>query len=162
MYLIPYFVTTNLRGWFPYFHDHTLAEILEETIWYSRRIHRCVLYAYVIMPDHLHLLVQPTRTTISQIMHAIKINSSRDVHRSMHSRGIVTAFGGIPPSLRKRGGGNTSAMENLFQWQQSFYDHIIKANVTSVTTSNISATTQSTPLEIHVEKALETIKAKAR
>lgn len=48
-------------------------------------------------------------TNISQIMFAIKINSSRDIHKHMHSRGI-----------------DTSAMGSCFQWQQSFYDHIIK------------------------------------
>ena len=87
-----YFVTTNVRERNPFFNDHNLATMLEETIWYSRRIHRCVLYAYVIMPDHLHLLMQPTRTNISQIMHAIKINSSRDIHKYLYSRGIDIAM----------------------------------------------------------------------
>lgn len=107
-----YFVTTNVRERRPFLTDRENATIVEETIWWSRKIHRCVLYAYVIMPDHLHMLVRPTRTNISQIMHAVKINSSRDIHRGMHSQGI-----------------DTSAMENWFQWQQSFYDRVITDNL---------------------------------
>ena len=55
------------------------------------------------------MLVGPTITNISQILYAIKINSSRDIHKYIHSRGI-----------------DTSAMDGWFQWQQSFYDHSIK------------------------------------
>ncbi len=103
-----YFVTTDVRHHIPMFAHAEIARILEKTIWWSRKAHRCILYAYVIMPDHLHILVEPTMTNISQIMHTIKINSSRDIHKHTHSRGI-----------------DTSAM-GWFQWQQSFYDHVIR------------------------------------
>jgi len=45
----------------------------------ARRKHAFKVYAYVIMPEHVHLLIHPTQAiyNISTILHAIKTRSSR-------------------------------------------------------------------------------------
>ncbi len=102
-----YFVTTDVRYRIPIFADTEIARIVGRSIWHERAS-RFVVYAYVIMPDHLHMLLRPTKENISEIMRSIKTNSSREINRSLqHSRGHAT-----------------SAME-MFAWQQSFYDHVI-------------------------------------
>lgn len=76
---------------------------MERSIWHERTA-RFLVYAYVVMPDHLHLLVQPTKGEISIVLKSIKENSSRDIntHLRLHSGdGAVAAMFG----------------EGMFQWQ---------------------------------------------
>lgn len=59
----PYFVTTNTQGRRPFFGDVRFAQLLHKVIIKSCWIKNCLVYAFCIMPDHLHLLVgkDPTR-----------------------------------------------------------------------------------------------------
>lgn len=112
-----YFVTTNVRGWYPYFLKRSLAEILIGNIWWSHKEQQFTIYAFVVMPDHLHRLVQPQRTNISGVMHSIKNNSSRDIRRFLERYTNTPMYSGAAGS---------SAMKRItFQWQKSFLDHII-------------------------------------
>jgi len=75
-YLIPgaaYFVTTNIRdNRFPYFEARH-AEALASLIYRYRKQGDYDLLGFVIMPDHLHLMVVPqNEITISSIMNRIK------------------------------------------------------------------------------------------
>jgi putative transposase len=79
-------------------------------MWNAFRIQRCVVFAYVIMPDHLHLLVQPTMKNISECMRSLKTNASRDINRYIHNAGPGTRV-----MSRER-----------FSWQEKFYDHVIE------------------------------------
>ncbi len=76
-----YFVTTNVQERVPYFLDRDLAEMLIGNLWWSQKVQTFIVYAFVVMPDHLHLLVQPQKTRISDVLHSIKNNSSRDIRR---------------------------------------------------------------------------------
>ena len=70
------------------------------------------LYAYVVMPDHVHLLIEPTgRSTISTVMHCFK----RNVSRSINCMFAVPVGEDDHPHL-----------QNKFQWQSSYYDHVIR------------------------------------
>lgn len=67
-----YFVTTNVRERIPYFLDRALAEMLIGNLWWSQKEQTFTVYAFVVMPDHLHFLVQPQKTSISDVLHSIK------------------------------------------------------------------------------------------
>lgn len=108
-----YFVTTYVRRRKEFFRNPTVAKICEANMRNAFHIQRCVTFAYVIMPDHLHLLVQPSERNISELMRSIKTNTSRDINRYMHTS-----------SHHNRGPG-TSVMGGRFEWQSSFYDHVI-------------------------------------
>ena len=76
------------------------------------------MYAYVILPDHIHLFLRPdSGANISTIMHSFKRNVSRDINILIHN-GIDAAPGGVDNYPRLRG--------MHFQWQSSFHDHIIR------------------------------------
>lgn len=108
-----YFVTTDVRNHVPMFANPEIAAIVEHSIWHERTS-RFVVYAYVVMPDHLHLLLQPIRRNISIIMQSIKSNSCREINRylNQHHSGerALAAMGG----------------HGTFQWQKGFYDHVIR------------------------------------
>lgn len=113
-----YFVTTYIHHRILYFHNPDLAKICEANMWNVFQIQECVVFAYVVMPDHLHLLVQPTAKNISECMRSIKTNASRDINRYVrlhrsHNRGPGTPVMAV------------FVMEH-FLWQSSFYDHVIR------------------------------------
>jgi putative transposase len=75
-----YFVTTDTWQRRALFHNSGLASIVEEAIFYYRdqgsfRVHR-----YVVMPDHLHVVLTPGETTtLDKAVQLIKGGSSHKI-----------------------------------------------------------------------------------
>jgi len=57
------------------------AKIVEETILESASRKEIMLYAYVIMPDHIHLLFRPISLGISKTVRLIKGRASRKINK---------------------------------------------------------------------------------
>jgi putative transposase len=55
--------------------------IVEETILDLASEKEVMLYAYVIMPDHIHLLIRPINHGISKTMQLIKGRASRKINK---------------------------------------------------------------------------------
>lgn len=53
----PYFVTTNTRNRKPFFDDIRYAQLLHKIILEACKMKDFLVYAFCVMPDHLHLLV---------------------------------------------------------------------------------------------------------
>lgn len=96
-----YFVTTKTHGNRKFFADERNAQILLNCINNFRKGKRFLLLAFVIMPDHLHIMLKPNGSeNISKIMHSIKRGSSRLINQMWNRNGSV--------------------------WQSSFYERIIR------------------------------------
>ena len=54
-----YFITATVLGWRYLFHEPGYAAIILDSLAWHRRHGRWALYAYVVMPNHVHALVQP-------------------------------------------------------------------------------------------------------
>ena len=52
----PYFLTATVVNWLPLFNSPAVVEILFESLCFLQESKRLVLYAYVIMENHLHML----------------------------------------------------------------------------------------------------------
>ncbi|QNI37806.1 REP-associated tyrosine transposase [Edaphobacter albus] len=65
-----YFITTATHNRRRLFQVESNAELLLETIDHYRASY--LLHAYVVMPDHVHLLITPTDITIERTMQLIK------------------------------------------------------------------------------------------
>jgi len=63
-----YFVTASISGW-----KHLLAEpkyiqiVLDSLVWLQNR-KRILLFAYVIMPSHLHMILKPEGRPIGEVV----------------------------------------------------------------------------------------------
>ncbi len=69
----PFFVTATTARRRPLFGDPKAAQLLISEILWSRREMGFALLAYVIMPDHIHLIVVPTTgASLSVVMQGIK------------------------------------------------------------------------------------------
>src|SRR5580704_14422335 len=65
-----YFITTATHNRRRLFQVERNADLLLETIDHYRAAY--LLHAYVVMPDHLHLLITPTGITLERTMQLIK------------------------------------------------------------------------------------------
>ena len=54
-----YFITATILGWRRIFTEPTYARIILDSLDWHRRHNRWSLYAYVLMPNHLHAIVKP-------------------------------------------------------------------------------------------------------
>lgn len=64
-----YFVTATITGWKHLFIEATYADILLNSLKWLREHERCFLYAFVLMPSHLHAMVRPRgEHTISTVL----------------------------------------------------------------------------------------------
>jgi REP element-mobilizing transposase RayT len=63
-----YFVTASITGW-----QHLLSEpkyiqiVLDSLVWLQKE-KRILLFAFVIMPSHLHLILKPENKTIGEVV----------------------------------------------------------------------------------------------
>ncbi len=85
----PSFVTTKTLNNYPFFSNSTNAEILVSGLLFGQRNNWFDLFAFVIMPDHLHLIIIPRGKNVSQIMHSIKSFSSKEINKSSHHEGSL-------------------------------------------------------------------------
>jgi putative transposase len=67
-----FFVSTQTQDRHPIFRKEGNAELFLETLQHYRREGNYRLHAFVVMPDHIHLLLTPTDITLERAMMLIK------------------------------------------------------------------------------------------
>lgn len=73
-------VTTNVLARKPIFADPAYARLVVEILYKTQSVYPFFLYAFVVMPDHVHLLVRvPEGGSISRIMYHFKRVVSFDI-----------------------------------------------------------------------------------
>ncbi len=98
-----YFITTTTKDRRPIFHQEKNIHLLLETIDRVQTIYPFQMLAYCILPDHIHLLLQPQdQYSVPQIMHSLKRNFTMNYKKTV---GLVTT-------------------QHL--WQGCFWDHLIR------------------------------------
>ena len=115
-----HFVTTRTYRNYPYFKDKKFCRILvEELEFYSER-YGFTLIGYVIMPNHLHLLLwwdvgEKPKLSISKIMNSIKAMTSKRIKRYLFYGGSVKYVGRLPDVRQP-------TRRTFKLWQPGFYD----------------------------------------
>jgi putative transposase len=73
-----HFITFSCHHRLPYLETTKPKEILQQVIERTRTTHDFLLYAYVLMPEHLHLLLsEPKNHSLSSTIRVIKGESSK-------------------------------------------------------------------------------------
>ena len=96
-----YFVTAVSHNREPFLIEH--ADLLNESFRSSQTKCGSRLSAWVVLPDHLHLIVTPSDGDLSRLMHKFKLSFSR----------LIVNRGHLPCGP---------------VWQKRFWDHIIPDN----------------------------------
>jgi putative transposase len=99
------FITQVVEGRQPIFRDPEMVDLLRLTLQNVRTLHPFTMLGYVFLPDHFHMIIQPTgETNFSQIMHSLKPNFTKAYKKAI----------GI------------SSSQNRNIWQKRFWDHVIR------------------------------------
>ena len=118
-----YFVTTNTINRRKIFTDETAAKFLLMCIGYNKFMLNFRLFGYVIMPDHLHMLLQTSEDSekynLSFIMKQIKGNFARKYNEWFQHRESE-----IKCNRQLIAGYKKDAQGHFYRpvWQESFYD----------------------------------------
>jgi len=82
-----YFVTTTVQKRQQLFLDSDSSKIVIGVLQELHNKKLFELYAFVLMPDHLHLILKPTGMPLSSIMKNLKGKSSRLINRHRQTHG---------------------------------------------------------------------------
>ena len=97
-----YMLTTRVADRRRVFVDAPSVECVVEALRCSDRERRSRTLAWVVMPDHVHWLMQLREGNISRCMQAFKSRSSRALNLHRHTEGAL--------------------------WQRGFYDHCVRSD----------------------------------
>ncbi len=95
----PYVTTTVTLQREPIFADYKAADILLEGVLFGKEQQWYYLLSFVIMPDHMHLILIPRGKNISECMKSIKGFSARKINALLRRNGSI--------------------------WQSGFYDYVL-------------------------------------
>jgi putative transposase len=80
----PYFVTCTIVNWLPLFSRPPIVRIVSDSLTFLQRYGRIVVYAYVIMENHLHLVLASEH--LSKELGDFKSYTAREIVRSLEQR----------------------------------------------------------------------------
>ena len=122
-------ITTNAHGKIPWCTWPGVPEILIDNLVMTKNLHKAQVYAFCIMPDHVHFIVYPGEKGLSKFMHSFKRNSSKDVNLFLQDRSgnrtRATIYGDI--GIARSRGSATPAVKKV-RWQNGYYDELIHDN----------------------------------
>lgn len=96
-----YFVTTNTCNKENIFEDKEVVQVIIEDLEFYRKKFDFKLHAFVIMPNHIHLLITPSeKGDISKIMHDFKSHTAQIINKIF--------------------------VRDKPLWQEGFYEHVIR------------------------------------
>ena len=94
-------MTTNVCRRQKTFLNSQIADIVLSALFFLRDKGYYQLYSFVIMPEHLHLIILPqNKKTLSQIMHSLKSYTAKKINSLLGRSGKI--------------------------WQDGFYERIIR------------------------------------
>ena len=115
-----HFITTNTYNNYPYFKDEESCQIIVGELQFYSRKYGFALIGYVIIPDHLHLLVwwdkeEKPNLSISKVMNSIKTMTAKRIKRRLFYNGDIKYMGRLTDvgQLTRR---------PFRLWQPGFYD----------------------------------------
>lgn len=89
--------------------------MLIDDLFMTRNVYNAAVYAFCILPDHMHILVGAGEKGLSRFMHSFRRNASRDV-------GMLIPPSGGTPGLRTPAAGNDMSFTG---WQSGFHDRYV-------------------------------------
>lgn len=102
-----------------------IPNILIDNLFVTRNQHEACIFAFCVLPWHMHFIVQPGEKGLSAFMHSFKRNSSKDVRYV-----LIGAYENLPDGST---GNRTRAAENadleqaeFTGWQRGFHDELIR------------------------------------
>jgi len=106
--------------------DIRIAEIVRDNLFYHAAS-KYYLWAYVIMPNHVHLVLQPAENWIKRFENVPQAASLAKEKKAKYERGVLS---GILHSLRSYTGNEANKVLGRTGsfWNNEYYDHLVRDN----------------------------------
>lgn len=113
-----YFVSSSVLGWISIFNQDCYSDILIMELKYRRDKGQIKLFGYVIMPNHIHLIISSEK--ISNIMRSIKSYTARKIIDDLILKENENVLNQLK-ILKKK-----SKIQSEYQmWQEGFHPKLI-------------------------------------
>ncbi|MEN6520289.1 MAG: transposase [Armatimonadota bacterium] len=83
----PYFITSTIVYWLPVFSKNEYFQVLEDSLVYCSQKKGLNIHAYVLMPNHFHLICSQENGALSRVIADLKGFTSRKIIKMMHTDG---------------------------------------------------------------------------
>jgi putative transposase len=110
-------VTTNAKGRVPWCVLEGVPQLLIRDVFVTKVIHQAHIYAFCVLPDHMHILLQPGERGLSKFMKSFKENSSRNIRTLLTLR---RSWDDVVPAT------GTRPLDLFTGWQSGFHDERIR------------------------------------
>lgn len=81
-----FLVTTNAKDREPWCVAGEIPEIIIESLWIAKRMYDAKIFAFCVLPDHFHAIIDPGKRGLSRFMQSFKSNSARSIRRYLNAR----------------------------------------------------------------------------
>ncbi len=109
-------VTTNAKGRMPWCTLPGVPEILIDNLCMTRSVHRAELFAFCVLPDHVHMVIRPGERGLSRFVQSFKSHAMVEIRSLFTNVNPVAASHGSLLRLRVRD----------ILWQKGYHDEHIQ------------------------------------
>jgi REP element-mobilizing transposase RayT len=124
---IPHFVTFSVVGWIDVFSREQYKELFVESLKYCQEKKGLVLHAWVIMTNHVHLIISSNNNKLEHIVRDLKKYTSKQIIKSIQENGSESRKEWMLNIFSYTGKNNNNNKEYQF-WRQDY--HPIELNST--------------------------------
>ena len=121
---IAHFVTCTVVGWVDVFSRELYKEIVIKSLAYCQKEKGMKLFAYVIMTNHLHLIIASETNNISDIMRDFKKYTSKQIIAAIGANIQESRKEWMMNMFRYAGSSNSANKEYQF-WQHEFHPIVL-------------------------------------
>lgn len=118
--IIPHFVTFTVVGWVDVFSREYYKEIIVNSLAYCQQNKGLILHAWVVMTNHVHLIISTKTNTISSLVRDIKKFNSKQILEAIGKSDEESRKEWMLNMFRYAGSGNANNKEYQF-WKQDYH-----------------------------------------
>ncbi|GAB2832126.1 REP-associated tyrosine transposase [Ferruginibacter profundus] len=124
---IPHFMTFSVVGWIDVFSREQYKEIMIESLQYCQQQKEMVLHAWIIMTNHVHLIISSNNNKLENIVRDLKKYTSKQIIKSIKENNSESRKEWMLNIFRYTGQGNSNNKDYQF-WKQDY--HPVELNTT--------------------------------
>ncbi|HWB27757.1 MAG TPA: transposase [Chitinophagaceae bacterium] len=118
--LMTHFVTSTVVGWVDVFSREIYKEIVVDSLAYCQKEKGLILHAWVIMTNHIHLIISSETNSISNIMRDFKKYTSKKIIADIEFNTKESRKDWLLNMFKYAGAGNSGNKEYQF-WKNEFH-----------------------------------------
>jgi putative transposase len=117
---IPHFITFSVVGWVDVFSREQYKELVVESLKYCQQQKGMVLHAWVIMTNHLHLIISSNSNKLQNIVRDLKKYTSKQLIKSIQENNSESRKEWMLNLFSYAGKNNNNNKEYQF-WKQDYH-----------------------------------------